>query len=343
MDTQGHAIDTRQAHPFDAVLVIAFGGPGGRDEIRPFLETIVRGRPVPPERIEEVARHYELFDGVSPLTDIVQRQAAGLRQRLAARGVDVPVFVGMRNWHPFLADVVADLARAGLRRVIGFIDAAHHCWPSCGQYREDVRAARKAAVAQGLPDVAVTYVDSWYEHEGFITANADHVRRALAVLPAELRDQARLIFTAHSIPTAMAATSRYREQLEASARHVSARLGRQDWALVYQSRSGRPRDPWLEPDICDYLREARTDGLRAAVICPIGFVADHVEVLYDLDHEALGLSRELGMTVARAATVNDHPAFLELMTDLVLRTCQRYHRYPPLPITAQKVSGTFLV
>ncbi len=337
MARQGNAEKSQVDRPFDGVLVIGFGGPGGREEIRPFLETVLRGRPVPRERLEEVAHHYELFDGVSPLTEITHRQAAGLQQRLTARGVDLPVFVGMRNWRPFLTDVIADLARSGIRRVIGFIAAAHHCYSSCGQYRENVRAACRAVVERGLPEVAVTYVDSWFEHEGFIAANTEHVREALAGMVPELRDQARLIFTAHSIPVAMAAVSRYREQLEVSARQVATRLGRRDWVLVYQSRSGRPQDPWLEPDICDYLRAAHAEGLRAAVICPIGFVADHIEVLYDLDHEALGLGRQLRMTVARAATVNDDPAFLELMADVVLKTWERYRHYPPLPIAPQRV------
>jgi protoporphyrin/coproporphyrin ferrochelatase len=244
--------------PFDAVLVIAFGGPQGPADVRPFLENVLRGRRVAPERVDEVAHHYELFGGVSPLTELTRRQAEGLQQRLRDCGLDVPVYVGMRNWQPFLTDTLAEMSRAGVRRAIGFIAAAHRSYSSCTQYRENVAAAREALQASGLPDIQITYVPDWHTHPGFIRANAENVAAALGRLPADLRDRARLIFTAHSIPMSMAERFPYREQFEDSVRlvvdHLRRETGRdRGWATVYQSRSGRPEDPWLGPDVCEYL------------------------------------------------------------------------------------------
>jgi ferrochelatase len=307
----------KTTRPFDAVLVVSFGGPEGPDDIRPFLANVLRGRRIPPERLEEVVRHYEHFGGVSPLTAITMRQADGLRARLVAAGLDVPVFVGMRNWHPLLPDTIRQMADAGVTRAIGFICAAHRSYSSCTQYRQNVFDARAEAVGHGLLDVSVTYVGDWHEHNGFIDTNATHVRDALDKLPEPLRGQARIVFTAHSIPESMTGSARYQLQLHQSAQRVADRLGRTDWALVYQSRSGRPEDPWLGPDVCDYLRAEHAKGLPAVVICPIGFVCDHIEVLYDLDYEAAHLCQELGLPMSRAEAVNDDPAFLDLMGDLV--------------------------
>jgi ferrochelatase len=324
---------------FDAVLLISFGGPQGPDDIRPFLGNVLRGRRVAPERVEEVAHHYELFGGVSPITELTRRQADGLRDRLAAAGLPLPVYVGMRNWHPFLADTLHQMYMDGVRRVIAFIAAAQHSYSSCQQYRENVMAARVELRARDGADVDVVFVESWFDHPLFIEANAQHVRDATARLPEELRDHARLIFTAHSVPMAMASRSRYREQLLESSRRVADAAGIGDWALVYQSRSGRPDDPWLGPDICDYLRQEHATGLAAAVICPIGFVCDHIEVLYDLDHEAAEVCRSLGLPMARADAVNDDPLFLDMMADVVRRTIQRYGDRQPLSF-AMPVPGS---
>jgi ferrochelatase len=315
---------------FDSVLIVSFGGPQGPDDIRPFLANVLRGRRVSPERVEEVARHYELFGGLSPITDLTLRQAEGVRERLAAAGHPLPVHVGMRNWHPLLPDTLRRMSTDGLRHAVGFIAAAQHSYSSCEQYRQNVAAARATLREAGVPDVEVTYVGSWFDHPLFIEANARHVEQALRTLPESRRAGARIVFTAHSIPVPMAEASQYRQQLEASARAVAERVGR-EWALVYQSRSGRPGDPWLEPDVSDYLRQARTDGLEAAVLCPIGFVCDHIEVLYDLDHQAARAAAEAGVAMARAAAVNDDPLFLDMMADVVLRTIRRYSG-SPLPI-----------
>jgi ferrochelatase len=323
--------DKKDITVFDSVLIVSFGGPQGAADIRPFLANVLRGRRVAPERVEQVAHHYELFGGVSPLTAITMRQADGLRSRLAAAGEPLPVYVGMRNWHPFLADTLRQMHAEGARRTIGFIAAAHHSYSSCQQYRENVASARAEVRRDGI-DIDVTFVGSWFDHPLFIRANADHVLKARDRLAPDVREHARLVFTAHSIPATMAQRSRYREQLECSARLVAAEAGIGDWALVFQSRSGRPEDPWLEPDVCDYLRRESAAGLRASVLCPIGFLCDHIEVLYDLDHEAAAVCRELGLPMERAETVNDDPLFLDMMADVVLGTARRHARGRPLPI-----------
>jgi ferrochelatase len=322
---------------FDAVLLISFGGPQGPDDIRPFLANVLRGRRVAPARVEEVAHHYELFGGVSPITAVTQQQADGLRRRLAEADRPLPVYVGMRNWHPYLVDTLREMHAAGHRRVVGFITAAQHSYSSCQQYRENVADARARLREESGADVEVTYVASWFDHPLFVAANAAHVRTAVAALPPELRGDARLVFTAHSIPVPMAARSRYVDQLRTSASLVAREAGIADWALVYQSRSGRPEDPWLEPDIGDYLRRERAAGLRAVVVCPIGFVCDHIEVLYDLDREAAQICREIGLAMTRAGAVNDDPLFLDMMTDVVLATIDRY-RGRPLPFAALPAS-----
>jgi protoporphyrin/coproporphyrin ferrochelatase len=317
---------------FDSVLLVSFGGPQGMADIRPFLANVLRGRRVTPQRVEEVAHHYELFGGVSPITEITRRQGEGLRRRLEAAGYALPVYVGMRNWHPYLADTLREMRTAGHRKAIGFIAAAQHSYSSCQQYRENVAAARHDLRTAADGDVAVTYVGSWFDHPLFIAANAAHVRTALARLPDHVRSAARLVCTAHSIPLSMAERSRYREQLLETARLVAREAGMRDWTLVYQSRSGRPEDPWLEPDVCDYLRSERGKGLQAAVLCPIGFVCDHIEVLYDLDREAADVCRHAGLPMARAESVNDDPLFLDMMADVVIQTIRRHERGRPLPL-----------
>jgi ferrochelatase len=315
---------------FDSVLIVSFGGPQGRDDVRPFLANVLRGRRVTPERVEEVAHHYELFGGVSPLTALTRRQADGLRDRLAAAGHPLPVYVGMRNWHPYLTDTLKQMHADGARRAVGFIAAAHHSYSSCQQYRENVASAQEELRKEG-GHIEITFVDSWFDHPHFVAANASHVRDAVNHLPAHVREHARIVFTAHSIPKSMAEASQYERQLLASCAAIAAQVGR-EWALVYQSRSGRPQDPWLEPDICEYLRREHAQGLAAAVVCPVGFVCDHIEVLYDLDREAADVCSSIGLPMVRAAAVNDDPLFLDMMADVVLRTMRRYENGRPLPI-----------
>jgi len=321
-------------HPFDAVLVIAFGGPQGPADVRPFLGNVLRGRRVAPERVEEVAHHYELFGGVSPLTELTTRQASLLRDRLQEMGLPLPVYLGMRNWHPYLEDTLAQMSRDGVRRAVGFIAAAQRSYSSCTQYRENVDGARARLAERGLRDVQVTYVGDWHAHPGFVDANAAHIADARQRLPADVRDRARIVFTAHSIPVSMAERSLYRRHLEESAAAIASRLKTTDFALVYQSRSGRPEDPWLGPDVCDYLRDEHQKGLAAAVLSPVGFLCDHIEVLYDLDVEAAEVCRTVGLPMARASAANGHPRFVDTMADAVAGTLRRYEDALPLPIVA---------
>jgi ferrochelatase len=325
--------------PFDAVVVIAFGGPQGPADIRPFLANVLKGRRVAPERVEEVAHHYELFDGVSPLTSLTNLQAVGLRDALAARGAPLPVYVGMRNWHPYLADTLAQMSRDGVRRAVGVIAAAHRSYSSCTQYRENLAEARRRLREDGLPDVEVTCVPDWHLSDGFVAANVANIRRALETLPEPVRARAEIVFTAHSIPVPMAQRYPYERQIHESAdaimAHVAGRTARgTGYSVVFQSRSGRPEDPWLGPDVCDYLRDASARGVPGVVLCPVGFICDHVEVLYDLDVEAAAVARELGLPLARASAVNDHPLFVDALAASVETVIRRYAAGRPLLLTA---------
>ena len=320
--------------PFQAVLLIAFGGPQGMNDIRPFLGNILRGRNVPTNRVEAVAKHYELFDGVSPITELTQRQANGLANRLTRKGLKLPVYVGMRNWNPYLKDTLLEMSRAGIRRAIGFIMAPHSSFSSCEQYRNNVNEARQSIINSREADVAITYVPSWHTHPGFIRALANHLDSAILTLPKNLQQAFQIVFTAHSIPTSMANNCRYEDQLKESCSQVAKTLNHPNWALVYQSRSGNPADPWLGPDVADHLRDQHASGLKAAVLCPIGFVVDHIEVLYDLDLEATRVCDQIGLSVVRAAAVNDEVNFLDMMTEVVASTSNRYAHATPLPLTS---------
>src|SRR5271168_3415719 len=295
----------------DAVLMIGFGGPTRADEVRPFLDNVLRGRPIPRERYEEVVHHYDLLGGCSPYNDLTLQQASALREELTKRHASVPVALGMRNWKPYVADSMRSLAGAGARRVLGFIMAAHRSEASFERYQATVNDAR-AALGEAAPEVV--YPGPWHGHPLFIAAVAARTREAFERLNPGERSRARLIFTAHSIPVAMAQAGPYVEQLTQSARMVAAELGIGAWQFAYQSRSGGPREPWLEPDIKETLRSLDAE---AAVVVPIGFLCDHVEVLYDLDNEAAEVARGAGIRMERAPTVGDHPLFIEMMASIV--------------------------
>jgi len=298
--------------PFDAVVVVSFGGPEGMDDVIPFLENVTRGRNVPPERLEEVAHHYAQFDGVSPLNAQNRSLIAALRVELDAHGIGLPIYFGNRNWGPFLTDTMREMADDGVRHALAFFTSAYSSYSGCRQYREDIARAQEA-VGTGAPEVQRTRM--FFNHPGWIEANADHVRAALAQVPAG-RD-AQIAFTAHSIPAAMARACRYENQLRESARLVAEAVGVPDTALVYQSRSGSPQVPWLEPDILDHLRAVSERGVTDVVVSPIGFVSDHLEVLYDLDIEARHLAAELGLNFARASSASTHPAFIAMIRELI--------------------------
>jgi ferrochelatase len=305
------------SRPFDAVLLIAFGGPTAPHEIRPFLENVTRGRPIPPARLDEVAHHYDKMGGRSPLNDLTFRQAAALRDRLAHDGLPLPVHVGMRNWHPYLAETLREMRDAGVGRAFGIILSAHDSEAGWQRYLQDVLAAQAEIRNAGETCPDVEFAPNWHDRDGYIAASAEHIATAFETIPADQRTATPLVFTAHSIPSAMASTSRYVEQFTRSAALVAESLGHARWQLAYQSRSGRPQDPWLEPDVNHLVEELAAAGERRVVVAPIGFVCDHVEVLYDLDDEAQATAARCGIALTRAGTVCDHPAFIAMLAQLV--------------------------
>lgn len=299
---------------YDAVLLLAFGGPERMEDVRPFLENVVRGQSVPPERLDEVARHYEVIGGRSPINAITAAQTSALSRALAARGVSIPVCFAMRNWSPRIRDVLAALGGSPQRRLLAVILTAHESEVGIDRYKEAVALAQRE-LGEHAP--RVDYVGSFHAHPGFVGAHGEHVLSALQSLPESLRATAKLIFTAHSIPVAMAERGVYVQQLEETARLVAGVAGVLDYQVAYQGRSGAPGEPWLEPDVNAVIRVEAAAGTRAVVVSPIGFVCDHVEVLYDLDVEAKQLAASLGVTLVRARAANDHEAFIECLAELV--------------------------
>ena len=305
---------------YDALLIVSFGGPEKREDVIPFLENVLRGRNVPRERMLAVAEHYYQFDGRSPIND----QNRALIEALRA-AVHIPIYWGNRNWHPMLADTVGQMKRDGIKRAVAFVTSAFGSYSGCRQYIEDIERARETA-GEGAPEISK--IPPFSAHPKFIEAMTDRVRSAMAQLP-----QARLVFTAHSVPVSMAESSPYVGELERASAAVARGVGKDEWKLVYQSRSGPPGQPWLEPDIGAYLRESRSD----VVIVPIGFLSDHMEVIYDLDTEARALSEELGIRMIRAGTAGTHPAMIEMIAEMVKQDharcaegCCAAPRRPPL-------------
>ncbi len=307
--------------PFDAILILSFGGPEGPDEVVPFLENVTRGRGIPRERLAVVGQHYFAFGGVSPINQECRSLIRELEMQLAADGPHLPVYWGNRNWHPMLEETLARMADDGIRRAVAVATSAFSSYSACRQYHEDVDRAR-AAVGQRAP--LVEKIAPYWNHRGFIETMAANTRAALAQLADAAQTTTpqaaatRLVFTAHSIPLAMAATCDYEAELREACALVTER-GAPDhgWDLVYQSRSGPPTQPWLEPDVSDHLRTLAARGIERAVLIPIGFVADHMEVKYDLDTEARAVAEELGLRMTRAATVGAAPGFVAGLRDLI--------------------------
>ena len=302
------------AGSYDAVLIMSFGGPEGMADILPFLDNVLRGRNVPEERKREVAHHYEAFGGVSPINAQNRALKAALEAELAAHEIDLPVYWGNRNWHPMIADTMAAMTRDGVKRALVFATSGFSSYSGCRQYREDIERARQIAG----PDAPVCdKIRMFYNHPSFIEVTAGNLRAARERLPAELRAEALTLFTAHSIPMSMASTCAYEAQLLEASKLVAEMAGIGAWRLVYQSRSGPPGQPWLEPDVCAALDETAKTGARAAVLVPIGFLVDHMEVIYDLDHEAKQRADALGLKIARAATPGTHPLFVSMIRELI--------------------------
>lgn len=306
---------------YDALLFLSFGGPEGPEEVRPFLENVTRGRGVPPERLDEVAEHYHHFGGVSPINRLNREIMTALESELAMRRVDLPVYFGNRNWHPMVEDTVARMADDGVRRALVFATSAWGGYSGCKQYHEDIARARES-VGDRAPDLVK--LRQFYDHPLFVDANADAVRRAYA----EVGDPgARLVFTAHSIP--LQADERpgadghgqwYSRQVHAASRLVADAVGVESFDVVWQSRSGPPSVPWLDPDVCDHIEDLHATGVPSVVVCPIGFVSDHLEVVWDLDNEAKEKADELGMGFARAATAGTDPRFPRMIVELAVET-----------------------
>jgi ferrochelatase len=302
--------------PYDALLVVSFGGPDGPDDVIPFLENVLSGRNVPRQRMLEVADHYYHFGGKSPINEQNRQLIAALRAELTAHGPDLPIYWGNRNWHPLLADTLRQMTADGVHHALAFITSAYSSYSGCRQYREDIARAQQE-VGPSAP--AIDKLRVFFNHPGFIAPMIERTNAALSQIPTERPAAASLIFTAHSIPQAMADGCRYELQLREACRLVAEGVGRSEWHLVYQSRSGPPQQPWLEPDVRDFLRsEHSRSTVQDVVIAPIGFISDHLEVLYDLDTEAKQLCDELGINMVRAATVGTHPRFIRMIRELIV-------------------------
>jgi ferrochelatase len=299
---------------YDAVLLVSFGGPEGMDDVMPFLANVVRGRNVPPERLQQTAAHYAHFGGKSPLPAQSRALVAALEQELAAHGPRLPVYLGNRNWHPFLADTLRRMAKDGIERALAFFTSAYGSYSGCRQYLENIEAAREEV---GAHAPAVDKLRAFYNHPGFVEPLVELVGAAFERIDEPRRAAARLVFTAHSLPRALAAASHYEAELGETAGLVAERLGRTAFALVYQSRSGPPSQPWLEPDIAPHLRALASEGVKDVVVAPIGFLSDHMEVVYDLDLDARARAVDLGLNLVRAATVGTHPRFVRMIRELV--------------------------
>lgn len=295
---------------FDAILFLSFGGPEGPDDVMPFLENVLRGRGVPEARKLEVAQHYLNFGGKSPINDANRDILARLRVELDRRGIALPIYFGNRNWHPMLTDTMRTMTQDGVKRALAFTTSAYSSYSSCRQYREDIARAQ-AEIGAAAP--TVEKLRAFFNHPRYLEAVVAHARDAMQTVPSG----SRLVFTAHSIPTSMADTCDYVAQLKETSRLVSTELGVREFDLVYQSRSGPPAVPWLEPDILDHVRALHARGESGVLIVPIGFVSDHMEVVYDLDHAAKDVAATLSLPFARAKTAGTHPSFVAMICELI--------------------------
>lgn len=301
--------------PYDCVFLMAYGAPEKMEDVRPFLDNVLRGLPVPRERYEAVVHHYEVIGGRSPLNELTDRQAAGLRAELARRNVDIPVFVGMRFYKPYMFTALRAMKEAGCRRAVGIILSPYQSIPSWEKYQETIQEVLDLGFPEEVPEV--DFIKPWFDHPKFAKSQAAQLKTALDRIPGERHATTKVIFTAHSIPTAVAARCPYAQQIEHACKAVADELGLTNWALAWQSRSGDPKTPWLEPDVNAYLPSLKGEGITDVVLCPIGFISDHVEVMYDLDLEAKATCAEVGLNMVRAETVNDHPIFVEALADMV--------------------------
>lgn len=306
--------------PFDAILLVSFGGPEGMDDVMPFLDNVLRGRNIPAERKQAVAHHYELFSGVSPINGQNRKLLDALKNQLAERGIHLPSYWGNRNWHPMIEDTVACMSRAGVQRALAFVTSAYGSFSGCRQYVEDIERARASVTqtqGEALKPPVIEKLRCFYNHPKFIAANQERLKEAIALVPKERRAGLAVAFTAHSIPQTMSERCSYVQELNETGRLVIEACPDTPSQVVFQSRSGAPGQPWLEPDILDHLTRLKDDGISDVIIAPIGFLSDHMEVVYDLDVEAKQHASEIGINIYRAATVGTHPAFVSMIVDLI--------------------------
>ena len=302
--------------PYDALLVVSFGGPNGPDDVMPFLENVLRGKNVPRERMLEVSEHYQHFGGKSPINDQNLALIEAIKADLAANGIDLPVYWGNRNWHPMFADTLEQMKKDGIKKSLAFFTSIFSCYSGCRQYRENIIEAQEQ-VGPDAPEVHKLRMA--FNHPLYIGASADRVQKALDQIPESRRSAARVVFTAHSIPLSMAENCKYETQLNEASRLIMEAIGENPWDLVYQSRSGPPQQPWLDPDICDHIQALHdAGGIEDMVIMPVGFVSDHMEVMFDLDTEAMDLCKELSINMVRAGSVGVHPQFVSMVSQLIL-------------------------
>ena len=300
--------------PYDSFLLVSFGGPEGQEDVIPFLENVLRGKNVPRERMMEVAEHYKKFGGISPINQQNRELLEALGAEFASAGIDLPIYWGNRNWHPLLADTLREMKRDGRKRAIAFFTSMFSCYSGCRQYRENIAAAQEE-VGEGAP--IVEKVRMGFNHPGFIDTMVDSLNHAISTLDVAA-SEACVLFTAHSIPMSMSDNCDYVKQLNEACRLVAEASGVSQWRLVYQSRSGPPQQPWLEPDVCDVINEiGPSQQPKAIVIVPIGFISDHMEVMFDLDEEAATACRENGIPFARAATAGTSSSFVKMICELV--------------------------
>jgi len=310
---------------YDAILLVSFGGPEGPDDVLPFLENVLRGKNVPRERMLEVAEHYQHFGGISPINEQCRQLIAALETELAQHGPQLPIYWGNRNWRPMLADTLQQMADDGIKRALAFFTSGFSSYSGCRQYREDIARAQEQVNGgtSGNKAPEVDKIRVFFNHPGFLQPMIDSLKAALEKLPSERRPETPLLFTAHSIPLSMADNCQYQTQLIEACRLVAWFAGHPNWELVYQSRSGPPQQPWLEPDICDHIQQLhdtaqeKNEPLTDLLILPIGFTSDHLEVLYDLDTEAAELCNKLGIALQRLPTVGTHPRFIKMIRELI--------------------------
>jgi len=300
---------------YDALLLVSFGGPEGPDEVMPFLENVLRGKNVPRERMLAVAEHYQHFGGVSPINEQNRALLAALKNELAQHGINLPIYWGNRNWHPLLPDTLEEMKQDGVKHALAFFTSAFSSYSGCRQYRENIAVAQQT-VGEDAP--AVDKLRAFFNHPGFIEPMIERTRAALEQIPVDRREQAELLFTAHSIPVSMASNCKYETHFAEASRLIAEGVNHPKHRLVYQSRSGPANQPWLEPDVGDVLKGlAATGEIRDVILVPVGFISDHMEVMFDLDYEARHLAEALGLNLVRAGTVGTHPRFVSMIRELI--------------------------